>query len=138
MIISASIIKRPCKVRQCENCHSPIDGKQLRLYGAAETSDPPYVIYIHPHKCLHVNPLDNSDIKEALSRSGYTYWIDKQGGSHYHKEDCVMVKEPRYHYEPITRTMPRIRNLDGYGMTRIREGGKYYNPCACMFERRQK
>ena len=65
------------------------------------------------------------------------YWIDKQGGSHYHKEDCVMVKDPRFHYEPVTRTKPRKRDKQGYTLTRIREDGKYYSPCACMFERRE-
>ena len=66
----------------------------------------------------------------------YTYWIDKQGGSHYHRKDCWMVIQPQYHYEPITRAEPRKR--DGYyGLTRIREDGKYYNPCACMFKKRR-
>ena len=65
----------------------------------------------------------------------YTYWIDKQGGSHYHKEGCKMI-EPRFHYEPITRTKPR-KNDREWGLTRIREDGKYYMPCACMFESRR-
>ena len=62
----------------------------------------------------------------------YTYWIDKQGGSHYHKEDCPMVKDPKFHYEPITRSLPRFLSLDGWGLARIREGGKYYIACSCF------
>ena len=31
-----------------------------------------------------------------------TYWIDKQGGSHYHKEDCPMIKDGKY---PLTSRM---------------------------------
>lgn len=63
-----------------------------------------------------------------------TYWIDKQGGSHYHKETCEMVKDPHYHYEPIIR---RWRQIDKHwGLERIREGGKYYMPCACVLPRR--
>ena len=64
-----------------------------------------------------------------------TYWIDKQGGSHYHKEDCVMIKDPNYHYEPITRSK---RRPDRYwGLQRILEDGKYYVPDACVLPRRR-
>ncbi len=65
----------------------------------------------------------------------YTYWINKQGGLHYHKEDCQMTKDPKFHYEPITRSLPRIRNFMGV-LTRIREGGKYYMACSCFFGKR--
>ena len=70
----------------------------------------------------------------------FTYWIDRKGGSHYHKEDCPMTNpitiEPRYHYEPITRTKPRKKDID-WGLTRIRDGGKYYVACACLFQKRR-
>jgi hypothetical protein len=63
-----------------------------------------------------------------------TYWIDKQGGSHYHKENCEMVKDPHYHYEPIIR---RRRKIDKrWRLERIRASGKYYMPCACILSRR--
>lgn len=55
----------------------------------------------------------------------YTYWIDRKGGSHYHKEGCPMVKDPHYHYEPIFRTKPRKPDNSGWGLTRIREDRKY-------------
>lgn len=65
-------------------------------------------------------------------------WIDKQGGNHYHKANCPMVKEPRYHYEPIIRTKPRKPDKHGWWLTRIREGGRYYAPCpACFGEKRK-
>ena len=58
------------------------------------------------------------------------YWIDRQGGRHYHKKDCQMVTGyPHYNYEPIKR---RKRRIPSY-LTRIREGGKYYNPCPGCF-----
>ena len=65
-----------------------------------------------------------------------TYWIDKQGGSHYHKEDCMMIKDPQFHYEPITRRKRRL--FKNYDWERIRVDGKYYEPCACVFPRRRK
>jgi len=46
--VSAKIIKRPRKRRVCETCRKPIDGPQLRLYGAAEIGDPKWAAYIHP------------------------------------------------------------------------------------------
>jgi len=48
MIISAVIIKRPRKQRDCDNCHRPIVGEVLRLYGMAEIGDRPYAVYLHP------------------------------------------------------------------------------------------
>ena len=48
MIISASIIKKPRRIRKCDTCHREITGPTLRLYGSAGRGDPPYVVYIHP------------------------------------------------------------------------------------------
>lgn len=48
MIISANVINRPRRVRNCEHCGQPIAGATLRLYGAAQTGDKPYTIYLHP------------------------------------------------------------------------------------------
>lgn len=47
MIISAKVIKKPRIKRVCESCHEMIEGAQLRLYGAADLADPPYVVYVH-------------------------------------------------------------------------------------------
>ena len=76
--------------------------------------------------------------EELRDKMTNTYWIDKKGGSHYHKETCSHIKDnPQYHYEPITRSLPRIHSLDGWGLTRVREGGKYYMACpACFYKRR--
>lgn len=64
----------------------------------------------------------------------HTYWIDKQGGSHYHKEDCEHIRNnPQYHYEPITRTKTRKPDKHGWGLTRIREDGNYYMACPACF-----
>jgi len=65
-----------------------------------------------------------------------TFWIDRNGGSHYHIESCPMIKDPHYHYEPVTR---RKRRPDKeWGLERIREGGEYYMPCACVLPRRRE
>lgn len=48
MLISANIIKKPRARRICGTCHKAIEGPTLRLYGAAESSDPPWPLYIHP------------------------------------------------------------------------------------------
>ena len=65
-----------------------------------------------------------------------TVWIDKQGGSHYHHDFCPMVKEPRYHYEPIKRRMKFNYNIvyPNY----IVVDNKMYNPCACIYGVRGK
>ncbi len=57
-------------------------------------------------------------------------WIDKQVGSHYHKEDCSMAKDPHYHYGPVER---RIRKY-GPTLSKIRCDGKFYYPCRCIYK----
>jgi hypothetical protein len=47
MIISAKIIT-PRSFRRCCWCGGIITRSALRLYGAAERGDPPYVVYMHP------------------------------------------------------------------------------------------
>ena len=54
MLISAKLIKKPRKKRYCESCEKLMYGEQLRLYGAAFESDPPYVIYLHS-ECVGSN-----------------------------------------------------------------------------------
>jgi hypothetical protein len=48
MIISAKIIYKPRKHRQCPQCFRAIEGPTLRLYGCAHEGDPKYCIYLHP------------------------------------------------------------------------------------------
>lgn len=65
------------------------------------------------------------------------YWIDKRGGSHYHKCDCMMIKDPRFRYEKVERNHKRTKN-NLFGLNRIREDGKYYIPCpVCWFRKRK-
>lgn len=47
-LISAKLIGKPRRVRNCAQCGEPISGKTLRLYGAAHTGDKPYALYLHP------------------------------------------------------------------------------------------
>lgn len=47
MIISAKIINKPRKVRECAVCGYAMNFSQLRLFGSAESGDRPYVIYVH-------------------------------------------------------------------------------------------
>lgn len=53
MIISAKLVKSR-KQHNCAQCERliPVGEKKLRLYGAAELGDRPYVIYLHPD-CYH-------------------------------------------------------------------------------------
>jgi hypothetical protein len=48
MLISATVIRKPRRNRRCEIC-SKFIGPQptLRLYGAAETGDKPYLLWFH-------------------------------------------------------------------------------------------
>ena len=72
MIISARVIRKPREQRRCERCGAFIEGSQLRLYGAAESGDPPYVIYVHPnYDCLGY-PVTYGDrkIEKALETVG--------------------------------------------------------------------
>jgi hypothetical protein len=50
VIISARMVK-PRKVRRCEHCGGMIVTRALRVYGAAERWDPPYVVWLHPDCC---------------------------------------------------------------------------------------
>jgi hypothetical protein len=61
-------------------------------------------------------------------------WIDKQGGSHYHKSDCEMVKDPHFHYEPIKRLAKFNRGIV-YPRFIVVDKKMYY-PCACVSEKR--
>ncbi len=67
MLISAKIIKKPRKRRECDgykcNGDKVMYGEQIRLYGAAETNDKPYVLYIC-HECAK----DSPDVQKALER----------------------------------------------------------------------
>lgn len=53
MIISATPVRHVKKMRVCPVCDLPIVTKAIRLYGAAETYDPPYRIYVHPECAGH-------------------------------------------------------------------------------------
>ena len=69
-------------------------------------------------------------------------WIDKQGGTHYHKEGCPMIKPlPNsklppitYHYELIVR---QIR-LCNYGWRDIIVDGSRYSYCPLCFGDKRK
>jgi len=78
MIISARIIRKPRKIRKCDQCGGLITSQVLRLFGCAETGDPPYVLYLHPFACVehYPSPIDNEDTIEALSRWDKN-WVTK-------------------------------------------------------------
>jgi hypothetical protein len=66
MLISAKLIKKPRQKRYCASCEKIMYGAQLRLYGAAFESDPPYVIYLHG-ECVGFNDRSGeAKIKKAL------------------------------------------------------------------------
>lgn len=58
-------------------------------------------------------------------------WVDKQGGTHYHKEDCGMTKDPKFHYEPVEVSEELVKLRRG-----ILIHGQRYTPCACLIPRR--
>jgi len=59
-------------------------------------------------------------------------WIDKQGGRHYHKADCPMVKDGKFHYESIER---RLRLHKHFNIPRdIIVDHKRYMPCPGCFK----
>ncbi len=67
MIIAANLILNARTERQCESCHGYLGKEQLRLYGAADYSDKPYVIYVHPYACLGGgSPLEREEIRSKL------------------------------------------------------------------------
>lgn len=64
MIISAKIIRSPRKLRGCNTCHRAMHEAQVRLYGAAHESDPPYVIY----ECISC-AWESPDVVKALNKN---------------------------------------------------------------------
>ena len=71
-------------------------------------------------------------------------WIDKQGGMHYHREDCRMLKSIpptktrlnpiQFHYEPIDR---QLRGNSLFGYKDIIVDGNHYSSCPICFEQRR-
>jgi len=66
MIISAKIVK-PRKERKCETCGKVIAGKALRLYGACDSREKPYAIWLHPG-CTECRDPKIAKAKEALKQ----------------------------------------------------------------------
>ena len=60
-------------------------------------------------------------------------WIDKQGGTHYHKENCKMTQDPQFHYEPIKHKVRRLGMPVGKEYGRIMIDKKLYYPCPLCF-----
>lgn len=56
-------------------------------------------------------------------------WIDKKGGRHYHKENCPMVQDKRFPYEPVEKDIENYQD--------IIVGNKRYLACpGCFFKKR--
>ena len=71
-------------------------------------------------------------------------WIDKQGGTHYHKEGCKIIQPPNlktlltqitFHYGPIER---RLRGNSLMGYRDIIVDGKRYSHCPMCFGDKRK
>ena len=66
MIISARIVNvRRGTFRICEVCEGMIATKAMRLYGAADSGDKPYVIWLHPG-CTEYNDPKIVKAQESL------------------------------------------------------------------------
>ena len=63
------------------------------------------------------------------------YYIDRQGGMHYHRRDCVTLKTQSRH-ESILRSA-RKTNSKG-NLDKIVEGGRSYIPCPACFGGRSR
>ena len=60
-------------------------------------------------------------------------WIDKQGGTHYHKEGCKMTQDPKFHYEAIEHKVRRLGMPYHKEYGRIMVDKKLYYPCPICF-----
>ena len=62
--IAASIVKKPRRMRYCENCSREMapGNPTVKLYGCAYQGDPPYRVFICP-ECAEKSP----DVKKALN-----------------------------------------------------------------------
>ena len=69
-------------------------------------------------------------------------WIDKNGGTHYHKEGCKMIQPPNlktlltqitFHYEPIEHKVRRLGMPYHKEYGRIMVDKKLYYPCPICF-----
>jgi hypothetical protein len=68
-------------------------------------------------------------------------WIDKQGGMHYHKENCKMIQpivkgklpQIKFHYEVIEHKVRRLGMPCHKEYGRIMVDKKLYNPCPICF-----
>jgi hypothetical protein len=65
MIISAAIIKNPRRLRWCATCNLPARFNPMRLYGAANRGEPPYVIHLC-EECAQRAARDSVKIADAL------------------------------------------------------------------------
>ena len=70
MIISASIIKKPRKIRYCSVCNKEIIGETLRTYGSAHSQDPKYCLYTYIECSKNFS---DPKIKELLN-GNYKEW----------------------------------------------------------------
>ena len=83
-------------------------------------------------------------------------WIDKQGGTHYHKEGCQIIRPTLeyqkfgkviteyklppiiFHYEPIEHKVRRLGMPYGKEYGRIMIDKKLYYPCPICFGDKRK
>lgn len=65
MIISATPVKRPRRLRWCATCNLPTRMYCVRLYGAAHRGDPPYVIY-QCLECAERSAKDDIKVQRAV------------------------------------------------------------------------
>jgi hypothetical protein len=59
-------------------------------------------------------------------------WIDKQGGTHYHKENCKMIGKP-FRYEEIEHRVRTFAPLFPHEYREIIVDNRRYHPCPMCF-----
>jgi hypothetical protein len=73
-------------------------------------------------------------------------WIDKQGGTHYHKKNCKMIRpivngklpQIKFHYKPIEHKVRRLGMPYHKEYGRIMVDKKLYYPCPMCFGDKRK
>lgn len=80
MIISATVIKKPRRLRQCEECGKVINGTTLRLFGAAFYGDSPYAVFMHPSCCVWTHPKIIAAIESISPTVGQNEKASDSGG----------------------------------------------------------
>ena len=69
MLLSVRLIRKPRRIRYCDECNKLIRGKTIRFYGASDTGDKPHALFMHP-ECVYVKSDDRVLAALAAAKDG--------------------------------------------------------------------